>query len=92
MVTDTAHSLFAEQFQLIASGGNAYTSCWLLTYLYDMEIILLTYLIFSGDASVLKAYYLNGLQDTYLVLRTPSFPVGTNVQTMKDAANENFLD
>lgn len=57
-----------------------------------MEIILLTYLIFSGDASVLKAYYLNGLQDTYLVLRTPSFPVGTNVQTMKDAANENFLD
>ena len=55
IVATAARSLFAQQPQLIAPGGNAYTSRRMAACLRDMEIILryVTYAIFSGDASVL---------------------------------------
>ncbi len=67
IVTNAARSLFAEQPQLIAPGGNAYTSRRMAACLRDMEIILryITYAIFSGDASVLEDRCLNGLRETY---------------------------
>lgn len=88
IVTNAARSLFAEQPQLIAPGGNAYTSRRMAACLRDMEIILryVTYAIYSGDASVLEDRCLNGLRETYLALGTPGASVAVGVQKMKDAA------
>ena len=88
IVADAARSLFAEQPQLIAPGGNAYTSRRMAACLRDMEIILryVTYAIFAGDASVLDDRCLNGLRETYLALGTPGASVAAGVQKMKEAA------
>jgi len=88
IVANAARSLFADQPQLIAPGGNAYTSRRMAACLRDMEIILryVTYAIFSGDASVLDDRCLNGLRETYLALGTPGASVALGVQKMKDAA------
>ncbi|PHX56062.1 phycocyanin subunit beta [Tychonema bourrellyi FEM_GT703] len=88
IVANAARSLFAEQPQLIAPGGNAYTSRRMAACLRDMEIILryVTYAIFAGDASVLDDRCLNGLRETYLALGTPGASVAIGVQKMKEAA------
>ena len=88
IVANAARSLFAEQPQLIAPGGNAYTSRRMAACLRDMEIILryITYAIFSGDASVLDDRCLNGLRETYAALGTPGSSVAVGVGKMKDAA------
>lgn len=88
IVANAARSLFAEQPQLIAPGGNAYTSRRMAACLRDMEIILryVTYAIFAGDASVLQDRCLNGLRETYLALGTPGGSVAVGVQKMKEAA------
>ena len=88
IVANAARSLFAEQPQLIAPGGNAYTSRRMAACLRDMEIILryVTYAIFAGDASVLDDRCLNGLRETYQALGTPGASVAVGVQKMKEAA------
>lgn len=88
IVANAARSLFAEQPQLIAPGGNAYTSRRMAACLRDMEIILryITYAVFAGDASVLDDRCLNGLRETYLALGTPGSSVAVGVSKMKDAA------
>ncbi len=88
IVASAARELFAEQPQLIAPGGNAYTSRRMAACLRDMEIILryITYAIFNGDASVLNDRCLNGLRETYLALGTPGASVALGVQKMKAAA------
>jgi phycocyanin beta chain len=88
IVANAARALFAEQPQLIAPGGNAYTSRRNAACLRDMEIILryITYAIFAGDASVLDDRCLNGLRETYLALGTPGASVAVGVQKMKEAA------
>lgn len=88
IVANAARDLFAEQPQLIAPGGNAYTNRRMAACLRDMEIILryITYAMFSGDASVLDDRCLNGLRETYLALGTPGASVAVGVQKMKDAA------
>jgi phycocyanin beta chain len=88
IVADAARALFAEQPQLIAPGGNAYTHRRMAACLRDMEIILryVTYAIFSGDASVLEDRCLNGLRETYVALGVPGASVAAGVQKMKEAA------
>ena len=88
IVANAARALFAEQPQLIAPGGNAYTSRRMAACLRDMEIILryVTYSIFAGDASVLDDRCLNGLRETYLALGTPGTSVAAGVEKMKAAA------
>lgn len=88
IVADAARALFAEQPQLIAPGGNAYTSRRMAACLRDMEIILryVTYATFTGDASVLDDRCLNGLRETYVALGVPGASVAAGVQKMKDAA------
>jgi phycocyanin beta chain len=88
IVTNAARSLFAEQPQLIAPGGNAYTNRRMAACLRDMEIILryVTYAIFTGDGSVLEDRCLNGLRETYTALGVPGASVAVGVQKMKDAA------
>jgi phycocyanin beta chain len=88
IVSDAARALFGEQPQLIAPGGNAYTSRRMAACLRDMEIILryVTYAVFSGDASVLNDRCLNGLRETYVALGTPGASVAAGVEKMKEAA------
>ena len=88
IVANAARSLFAEQPQLIAPGGNAYTNRRMAACLRDMEIILryVTYAVFAGDASVLEDLCLNGLRETYLALGVPGASVAVGVQKMKEAA------
>ncbi|VXD20469.1 C-phycocyanin beta chain [Planktothrix serta PCC 8927] len=88
IVTNAARTLFDEQAQLIAPGGNAYTHRRMAACLRDMEIILryVTYAVFAGDASVLDDRCLNGLRETYLALGVPGASVAVGVGKMKDAA------
>jgi phycocyanin beta chain len=88
IVACAARALFAEQPQLIAPGGNAYTNRRMAACLRDMEIILryVTYAVFTGDASVLDDRCLNGLRETYLALGVPGASVATGVSKMKEAA------
>jgi phycocyanin beta chain len=88
IVANAARSLFAEQPQLIAPGGNAYTHRRMAACLRDMEIILryVTYATFAGDASVLDDRCLNGLRETYQALGVPGASVAAGVQKMKEAA------
>ena len=88
IVANAARALFAEQPQLIAPGGNAYTSRRMAACLRDMEIILryVTYAIFSGDASVMEDRCLNGLRETYTALGVPGASVSSGVDKMKEAA------
>jgi phycocyanin beta chain len=94
IVANAARALFAEQPQLIAPGGNAYTSRRMAACLRDMEIILryVTYAIFAGDASVLDDRCLNGLKETYLALGTPGASVAVGVGKMKEAALGIVMD
>jgi phycocyanin beta chain len=88
IVANAARALFAEQPQLIAPGGNAYTNRRMAACLRDMEIILryVTYATFTGDASVLDDRCLNGLRETYTALGVPGASVAAGVGKMKDAA------
>jgi phycocyanin beta chain len=78
IVANAARALFAEQPQLIAPGGNAYTNRRMAACLRDMEIVLryVTYAVFTGDSSVLNDRCLNGLRETYVALgRTRCFGI-----------------
>ncbi len=88
IVASAARALFAQQPQLIAPGGNAYTSRRMAACLRDMEIILryVTYATFAGDGSVLEDRCLNGLRETYVALGVPGGSVAEGVNKMRDAA------
>jgi len=88
IVTNAARSLFDEQPQLIAPGGNAYTHRRIAACMRDMEIILryVTYAVFAGDSSVLEDRCLNGLRETYSALGVPGGSVATGIGHMKAAA------
>jgi len=88
IVTNAARTLFEEQPQLIAPGGNAYTNRRLSACMRDMDIILryVTYAMFLGDSSVLDDRCLNGLRETYLALGVPGSSMATSVLKMKEAA------
>jgi phycocyanin beta chain len=88
LVTNAARSLFEEQPQLIAPGGNAYTNRRAAACLRDLEIILryVTYAILAGDSSVLDDRALNGLRETYQALGTPGSSVAVGIQKLKEAA------
>lgn len=88
IVTNAARSLFEEQPQLIAPGGNAYTNRRVSACMRDMDIILryVTYAVFLGDSSALDDRCLNGLRETYVALGVPTTSMATSVLKMKEAA------
>ena len=94
IVASAARALFAEQPQLIAPGGNAYTNRRMAACLRDMEIILryVTYAIFTGDASILDDRCLNGLKETYAALGVPTTSTVRAVQIMKAQAAAHIKD
>lgn len=86
IVISASRALFAEQPQLIAPGGSAYTNRRMASCLRDMDIILryVTYALFASDASILDDGCLNGLRETYLALGVPIGSVVSAIQKMKD--------
>jgi phycocyanin beta chain len=88
IVTNAARALFEEQPQLIAPGGNAYTSRRVSACIRDLDIILryVTYAVFLGDASVLDDRCLNGLRETYVALGVPTASMANGIAKMRDAA------
>ncbi len=88
IVANATRSLFAEQPQLIAPGGNAYTNRRAAACIRDLEIILryVTYAIYAGDSSILDDRALNGLRETYLALGTPGASVAAGIQKLKEAS------
>ena len=88
IITDAARSLFDDQPQLIAPGGNAYTHRRIAACIRDLDIILryVTYAIFTGDASILEDRALNGLRETYSALGVPGGSVAVGILKVKDAA------
>lgn len=92
IVSMAARSLFAEQPQLIAPGGNAYTNRRMSACLRDMEVILryVTYALFAGDSSVLEDRCLYGLRETYVALGVPGSSVALAIQKMKVITIELF--
>ncbi|HEY9618835.1 MAG TPA: phycocyanin subunit beta [Crinalium sp.] len=88
IVANAARTLFEEQPQLIAPGGNAYTNRRAAACLRDLEIILryVTYATFTGDASILEDRALNGLRETYQALGVPGGSVAAGIQKLKDAS------
>lgn len=88
IVASAGRALFADQPQLIAPGGNAYTHRRMAACLRDLEIVLryITYAVFAGDASALDDRCLNGLRETYQALGVPGASVGAAILKMKDAA------
>ncbi len=94
IVSDAARSLFAQEPDLIAPGGNAYTNRRMAACLRDMEIILryITYATLAGDASVLEDRCLNGLRETYVALGVPANSVATGIAAMKKIALEKVMD
>lgn len=88
IVANAARSLFDEQPQLIAPGGNAYTNRRAAACLRDLEIILryVTYAIFTGDSSVLDDRALNGLRETYQALGVPGGSVAAGILKLKEAS------
>jgi phycocyanin beta chain len=88
IVTNAARSLFEEQPQLVAPGGNAYTNRRNAACLRDLEIILryVTYAALAGDSSVLDDRALNGLRETYQALGVPGASVAVGIQKIKEAA------
>jgi phycocyanin beta chain len=88
IVANAARSLFEEQPQLIAPGGNAYTNRRAAACLRDLEIILryVTYATFIGDSSILDDRALNGLRETYQALGVPGGSVARGIQKLKEAS------
>jgi phycocyanin beta chain len=88
IITNAARSLFDDQPQLIAPGGNAYTHRRIAACIRDLDIILryVTYAIFTGDSSILEDRALNGLRETYSALGVPGGSVATGILKVKDAA------
>lgn len=88
IVASAARTLFEEQPQLIAPGGNAYTNRRAAACLRDLEIILryVTYSIFTGDSSILEDRALNGLRETYQALGVPGGSVAAGIQKLKEAS------
>jgi len=94
IVTTAARALFAQEPDLIAPGGNAYTNRRMAACLRDMEIILryITYSTLAGDASVLEDRCLNGLRETYVALGVPVSSVANGIAEMKKAALAKVMD
>ena len=104
IVKDAGLKLFEEVPELIAPGGNAYTTRRYSACLRDMDYYLryASYALVAGSMDVLDERVLQGLRETYNSLGVPIGPTVVGIQIMKDmlkqmASNEgidntNFID
>jgi phycobilisome core component len=85
--------LLQEKPELIAPGGNAYTTRRYSMYLRDMDYFLryCSYALVAGDLSVLDERLLAGLRDTFNSLGIPLGPTARSIQIMKDILKEKVV-
>ena len=99
IVKNAGLKLFEEVPELIAPGGNAYTTRRYSACLRDMDYYLryATYALVAGSMDVLDERVLQGLRETYNSLGVPIGPTIVGIQIMKDmleemASNEGIED
>jgi phycobilisome core component len=85
--------LLQEKPELIAPGGNAYTTRRYSMYLRDMDYFLryCSYALVAGDLSVLDERLLAGLRDTFNSLGIPLGPTARSIQIMKNILKEKVV-
>lgn len=90
IVKQSGIALFDEQPELIAPGGNAYTTRRYAACLRDMDYYLryATYAMVAGDTDVLDERVLQGLRETYNSLGVPIGPTVRGIQIMKAAVKQ----
>jgi phycobilisome core component len=90
IVRQAASKLFTIVPELIAAGGNAYTTRRYAACLRDMDYYLryASYALIAGSNDVLDERVLQGLRDTYSSLGVPIGPTVRGIQLMKDLAME----
>lgn len=104
LVKDAGLKLFEEVPELIAPGGNAYTTRRYSACLRDMDYYLryASYALVAGSMDVLDERVLQGLRETYNSLGVPIGPTVVGIQILKDllkemaaeqgVENTNFID
>jgi phycobilisome core component len=90
IVKDAGLKLFEDVPELIAPGGNAYTTRRYSACLRDMDYYLryATYALVAGSMDVLDERVLQGLRETYNSLGVPIGPTVVGIQIMKDMLKE----
>ena len=90
IVKNAGLKLFEEVPELIAPGGNAYTTRRYSACLRDMDYYLryATYALVAGSMDVLDERVLQGLRETYNSLGVPIGPTVVGIQIMKDMLKE----
>lgn len=86
IVKDAGLKLFEDVPELIAPGGNAYTTRRYSACLRDMDYYLryASYALVAGSMDVLDERVLQGLRETYNSLGVPIGPTVVGIQIMKD--------
>ena len=97
IVKNAGLKLFEDVPELIAPGGNAYTTRRYSACLRDMDYYLryASYALVAGSMDVLDERVLQGLRETYNSLGVPIGPTVVGIQIMKDmlkdmASNEGI--
>jgi phycobilisome core component len=90
IVKNAGLKLFEEVPELIAPGGNAYTTRRYSACLRDMDYYLryASYALVAGSMDVLDERVLQGLRETYNSLGVPIGPTVVGIQIMKDMLKE----
>lgn len=90
IVKDAGLKLFEEVPELIAPGGNAYTTRRYSACLRDMDYYLryASYALVAASMDVLDERVLQGLRETYNSLGVPIGPTVVGIQIMKDMLKE----
>nr|YP_009504628.1 allophycocyanin beta 18 subunit [Cyanophora biloba]AWW13823.1 allophycocyanin beta 18 subunit [Cyanophora biloba] len=90
IIKTAASTLFDEQPELIAPGGNANTTRRYAACLRDIDYYLryATYSIISADVDVLDERVLDGLKETYNSLGVSIAPTVRAIELLRDTSKE----
>jgi phycobilisome core component len=90
IVKETGLRLFDQLPELIAPGGNAYTTRRYAACLRDMDYYLryASYALVAGDTNVLDERVLEGLRETYNSLNVPIGSTVQGIEIMKEIVQE----
>jgi len=93
IVKQAGARLFEEVPELIAPGGNAYTTRRFSACLRDMDYYLryASYALVAADNNVLDERVLQGLRETYNSLGVPIAPTVRGIQIMKEMIKNMLL-
>lgn len=94
IVKTASASLFEQVPELLAPGGNAYTTRRYSACLRDLDYYLryASYALVAADNDVLSERVLEGLRETYNSLGVPIGPTIRGIQIMKDVVKEMAVE